>query len=445
MLDNLGTSLKNTLKKIANAVFVNERLIEELIKDIQRALLQADVNVQLVFDLSKLIRERALNEKPPQGVSQREHLVTIVYEELIKFFGEEKKGIELTKKKPFKIMMVGLFGNGKTTTTGKLAKYYTQRGKKVALVGLDVHRPAAAKQLQQLANTLKIPAYVEPKEKNALKIWKKHEKEFKQYDLLIIDTAGRDALSEDLIEEIETIHQAVKADENLLVISADIGQAAMTQAEQFHKSCGITGVIVTKLDGTAKGGGSISACAATKAPIKFIGVGEKLEDLEAFNPTGFVGRLLGMGDIEALLEKAKASLDVGKAEDLSKRMLKGDFNFIDLYEQLQSMNKMGPLNKIMDMIPGFGKMNIPKDMLNVQEDKLKVWKFIMDSCTKKELEDPELLTRTRIERIAKGAGVQVKDVRELLKQYRQSKKMMKMMKGKNPEKLMQKMGKMKMK
>ena len=204
-------------------------------------------------------------------------------------------------------------------------------------MGLDVHRPAAPQQLQQLADQLHIPCYINLKEKNPLTIWKQHSKSFSQYDLLIIDTAGRDALNEDLIREIEAIHKIVQADENFLVLSADIGQAAQQQAKQFHQSCGVTGIIVTKLDGTAKGGGSLSACAATGAPLVFIGVGEKVDDLEEFNPTGFVGRLLGMGDLEALLEKAKVSLDETTAEDLSKRMLEGDFNFLDLYEQLQSM------------------------------------------------------------------------------------------------------------
>ena len=446
MLDTLSSSLKNTLKKIANALFVNERLLDELLRDIQRALLQADVNVQLVFELTKKIKERALAEKTSGTITQREHLVTIVYEELVRFFGKEKKVIALpSKHKPFKIMMIGLFGSGKTTSAAKLAKYYTQRGFKVALVGLDVHRPAAPQQLQQLADQLHIPCYINLKEKNPLTIWKQHSKSFSQYDLLIIDTAGRDALNEDLIREIEAIHKIVQADENFLVLSADIGQAAQQQAKQFHQSCGVTGIIVTKLDGTAKGGGSLSACAATGAPLVFIGVGEKVDDLEEFNPTGFVGRLLGMGDLEALLEKAKSSLDETTAEDLSKRMLAGDFNFLDLYEQLQSMKKLGPLHKIMDLIPGMGGMQIPKEMLSVQEDKLETWKHIMNSCTKEELEQPELLTRTRIERIAQGAGVAVKDVRELLKQYQQSKKMFKMMKGKNPEKLMKQFGKMKTK
>ncbi len=366
VLDTLGTSLKNTLKKLAQAVFVNDKLLDELVRDIQRALLQADVDVKLVFELANRIKERAKQDKPPAGVTQREYLVTIVYQELVKFFGEEKKGITITKKKPFTIMMVGLYGSGKTTTIAKLAKYYQKRGHKVAVVGLDVHRPAAPLQLQQLADQLKIPSFVEPKEKNALKIWEKYQDRYKDFDILLVDTAGRDALDAALIEEIEAVNKAVQADERLLVLSADIGQAAKKQAQQFHDSCDVTGVIVTKLDGTAKGGGSLSACAATQAPIKFIGVGEKMEDLEEFNPVGFVGRLLGMGDIEALLEKAKEVMTEEQAEDLSKKMLEGDFSLIELHEQLSAMRKMGPLSKIMEMIPGMGKLQLPKEALQVQ-------------------------------------------------------------------------------
>jgi signal recognition particle subunit SRP54 len=341
-------------------------------------------------------------------------------------------------------MMVGLFGSGKTTSISKLAKYYLNRGFKVASVGLDVHRPAAPEQLRQLSEGLGMDCFILPGEKNALKIYKKFEKEFSKYDLLLVDTAGRDALSEDLVKEIKDLNNYIKPDEKLLVISADIGQSAQKQAMSFHESCGVTGVFVTKLDGTAKGGGALSACSATQAPIKFIGVGEKPEDIEVFNPKGFVGRLLGMGDLEALLEKASQAIDQETAEDLGKRMLKGDFNFLDLYEQMEAMGKMGSLSKLVDLIPGMGGMNIPKDMLKGQEGKLKKWKIIMQSCTKEELEEPELLTRDRIDRIATGSGTSVKGVRELLKQYKQSKKMMKMMKGsEDPTKLMKKMkGKM---
>ena len=278
-------------------------------------------------------------------------------------------------------------------------------------------------------------------EKDSLRIWNQFKDQYNKYDVLIIDTAGRDALSRDLIEEIETLSREINPNERLLVISADIGQAAQKQAEQFHKSCNITGVIATKMDGTAKAGGALSACAVTEAPIKFIGVGEKIEDLEIFNPPGFVGRLLGMGDLEALLEKAKEVITEEEAEDLGKKFLKGEFNLIDLYEQMNAMKNMGPLSKVMEMIPGFSQLKLPKEMLQVQEGKLENWRHAMDSMTKEELEDPEIISAQRIDRIAKGSGLTAKDIRELIKQYRQSKKLVKMMKGKGDiNKLMKKMG-----
>jgi len=392
--------------------------------------LQSDVNVQLVFDLTKKIKERALKEETPQALTKKEQLINIVYEELVNFLGKEGHKIEV-KEKPFKIMLVGLFGSGKTTTTGKLARFFTKRGYKVALVGLDVHRPAAMDQIEQIAEKARVPVFLDKKEKDPVKIWKYNKDQYNKYDILVIDTAGRDALSKDLIKEIETLNNEIKPNENLLIISADIGQAAQKQAEQFHKSCGITGVIATKMEGTAKAGGALSACAVSGAPIKFIGVGEKIEDLEQFNPQGFVGRILGMGDLEALLEKAKEAITEEDAEDLGKRFLKGDFNLLDLYEQMEAMSKMGPLSKVMEMIPGFGQIKLPKEMLKVQEDKLKRWRFVMDSMNQEELERPdELIDASRVERIAKGSGCSSKDVRELVKQYRQSKKMIKMLKGK---------------
>ncbi|MEK6942517.1 MAG: signal recognition particle protein Srp54 [Nanoarchaeota archaeon] len=441
VLDKLSDSLKNTLQKIAKSLFVDEKLINELIKDIQRALLQSDVNVKLVFDLTEKIKKKALEEEAPAGLTKREHIVNIVYGELVNFLGKEQHKIELTEK-PFKIMLVGLFGSGKTTTAGKLARFYTKRGHKVALVGLDVHRPAAMEQIAQVGKTASVPVFYDKSSKDPIAIWKKHKEEYKEFDVLIIDTAGRDALSEDLIEEIEDVNKEIKPNERLLVISADIGQAAQKQAEQFHKSCNITGVIVSKMDGTAKGGGALTACSVSGAPIKFIGVGEKTEDLEQFNPEGFVGRMLGMGDLEALLEKAKEVIKVEDAEDLGKKFLKGEFNLIDMYEQMEAMSKMGPLSSIVEMIPGFSQLKMPKEMLQVQEGKLKKWKIAMSSMTKEELEEPDLIDSSRLDRISKGSAVPASEIRELIKQHRQSKKMVKMFKGNKGDmgKMMKKFG-----
>ncbi|MBI4143501.1 signal recognition particle protein, partial [Candidatus Woesearchaeota archaeon] len=425
VLDKLGDSLKNTLQKIAKSLFVDEKLINELIKDIQRALLQSDVNVKLVFDLTEKIKNRALNEEATKGLTKKEQVINIVYEELVSFLGKEPHKVDV-KQRPLKIMLIGLFGSGKTTTAGKLAKFYSKRGFKVALVGLDIHRPAAMDQIEQVGKNANVRVFIDKRSKDPVEIWSSFSSEYKNFDVLIIDTAGRDALSHDLISEIEEVNNKIQPNENLLVISADIGQAAQKQAEQFHKSCGITGIIISKMDGTAKGGGALTACSISGAPIKFIGVGEKIDDLEQFNPSGFVGRLLGMGDLEALLEKAKGAIKVEDAEDLGKRFLKGEFNLIDLYEQMEAMSKMGPLSSIVEMIPGFGQLKLPKEMLQTQEGKLKKWKIAMLSFTKEELEDPEIVDSSRVERISKGSGIPNSEIRELIKQYRQSKKMVKM-------------------
>lgn len=441
VLDKLSSSLKGTLQKIAGSMFVDDKLINELVKDIQRALLQADVNVKLVLDLSNKIKERIKTEETPGALTKKEHLVNIVYEELTKFLGGDKSELSFSNNLPNKIMLVGLYGVGKTTHAGKLAKYFQKRGRKVALVGLDVHRPAAMDQISQIAKSINAPVFIDRKEKDPVNIYNKFKDELSKYDLLIIDTAGRDALSDELIQELKNVHDAINPDETLLTISADIGQAAQKQAETFHDAGAITGVIITKMDGTAKGGGALSACAVTGAPIKFIGVGEKVDDLESFNPKGFVGRILGMGDLEALLEKAKEAITEEDAKDMEKKLLKGEFNLIDLYQQMEAMSKMGPLGKVLEMVPGLSQLSLPKDALRVQEDKLKRWKFAMNSMTKNELEDPEKIDAQRVDRISKGSGVKTTEVRDMLKQYRQSKKLVKMMKGDNPEKMMKKFGK----
>ncbi|MBI2176484.1 signal recognition particle protein [Candidatus Woesearchaeota archaeon] len=441
VLDNLGESLRNALQKVARSMFVDDAAVNELIKELQRALLQSDVNVKLVFSLSQRIKERILKEETPGGLTKREFLVKVVYEELVKFLGGEESQLDASAI-PTIIMLSGLFGSGKTTTAAKLARYFSKRGLKVAMVQLDVYRPAALDQLQQLGKQIGVPVFGNKSEKDPLKIFSSCQNELRKFDVVIVDTAGRDALSAELIAELKAVAAAVQPNENLLVISADIGQAAERQATAFHDACKITGVIVTKLEGTAKGGGALSACSVSGAPIKFVGVGEKIEDMEKFNPKGFVGRLLGMGDIEALLEKANEAVTEEEAKDMSEKFLKGEFTLLDLYEQMQAIKKMGPIAKVMEMIPGFGQLKLPKDVLDVQEANLKKWKFAMDSMTKKELEDPEAVTSDRIERIAKGSGIGTGEVKDLLKQYRQSKKVVKMFKGASPKKMQQMIGKM---
>ena len=443
VLDKLGGKFRDVLGKVAKSMFVDDKLINELIREIQRALLSADVNVKLVSELTKSIKERALNEKTK--LDKRTQLVNIVYEELVNFLGDEKSELEVTKKKPFKIMMVGVYGSGKTTTISKLAHYYKKRGYKIGVLGLDIHRPAAIDQIEQLCEKVQVDCYTNRKEKNAIKIYEEFKDKYSKYDILFIDTAGRDSLDKELIKEIKGLNDKIKPDEKLLVLSADIGQAAQELSEGFHKNCEVTGVVISKLDGTARAGGALTGTAATGAKVKFVGVGEKVNDLETFNPKGFVSRLLGMGDLESLLDKAKDVLDEEKAGDMKDRMMSGDFNLDDLYDQMKAMKKMGPLNKIMDMVPGMSGMKLPKDMLKTQEGKLEKWKYAMDSMTKKEKKYPDTLDANRIKRISKGSGVAESDIRELIKQYRTAKKMMKMMKGKDPEKMMKKMGKFKLK
>jgi signal recognition particle subunit SRP54 len=393
------------------------------------------------MELSNRIRDRALKEDIPEGIPKKDYVIKIVYEEIVKFLGEEEEGIQI-EKKPTQIMLVGLFGSGKTTQAGKLANYYKKRGYKVALVQTDTWRPAAYDQLKQLSEKVGVDFYGIEDEKNPLKIYKEFKPHKEKYDIAIVDTAGRDALSKELIEELNNLNKEIKADERILVISADIGQSAQRQAEAFHESCEVTGVIITKLDGTAKGGGALAACAITGTKVKFIGTGEKINDLEKFDPKGFVGRLLGMGDIQALLDSVSEVYDKKDIEDKSKKFLKGEFNLIDLFEQLESVKKLGPLNKVMSMIPGMSNLNIKKEMLEVQESKMELWKQALNSMTEEELTEPEIISASRIKRISEGSGISEDVIRELIKQYRKSKKLMKMMKGsdKKMKKMLSKAG-----
>ncbi|HLE74999.1 MAG TPA: signal recognition particle receptor subunit alpha, partial [Candidatus Bathyarchaeia archaeon] len=304
-LDRLGSSLYDALKKIFRASVVDEAAVKELVRDIQRALLQADVNVQLVFDISKRIEERALKEKVPPGISRREHVIKVVYEELTRFVGEKPVPIKMELGKKQILMLVGIQGSGKTTVAAKLARYFQKRGLKPALICADTYRPGAYAQLQQLANRINVPVYGDLKAKDPVKVVSEGLKQFSDKDLIIVDTAGRHKGEQELIKEMKTLEKHIKPDEVIMVIDGTIGQQALIQAKAFHEATPIGAILVTKLDGSARGGGALSAVAATGAPIKFIGTGEKTEDIEPFIPSRFVGRLLGMGDLETLLEKVR--------------------------------------------------------------------------------------------------------------------------------------------
>ena len=419
VLEKLGSSLKQTFRKITGLGVVDKAAVEAVVRDLQRSLLQADVDVALVSELSKTIKKKVLEEKPPAGITLKEYFIKTLYDEIVSFLGKEKESLEL---KPQRILLIGLFGSGKTTTAGKLAKWFKTRGLSTGLVACDTHRPAAQEQLEQIGKSLGVPVYKEgknPKDiaKNALKTAKE--------DVLIFDSAGRNALDKELAEELKELKSVIKPDEILLVIPADLGQAARKQTEEFERLVGIRGIIVTKLDGTAKGGGALVASSLSGAKVKFIGTGEKPEDLEAYDPQRFVARLIGYGDLQGLLEKAK---EAGITEDTAKQILEGKFTLQDFVNQISQVRQMGSLSKIMDMIPGLG-MKIPKDMLDVQEDKMRKWEHIMKSMTPEERENPEILNFSRIQRIAKGSGVAEKDVRELLKNYKQVKKLVKVTKG----------------
>ncbi len=420
VLEGLGQSLRNAIKRIAGASHVDQKLVKEVVKDIQRALLQADVNVKLVLQMTKELEERALTEKPPAGMSAREHVIRILYEELVKMVGKSKE----IPAKPQRILMVGLYGQGKTTTAGKLAKDLHKRGMKVGLVAADVHRPAAYDQLVQIGKKINVPVFGDPKEKSAVKVAKHALKEFEGYDVLIFDTSGRHSLEADLIDEIKEVAKAVDAESKILVLDAQTGQQAGPQAKAFHEAVGLTGVILTKMDGTAKGGGALSAVAETGAPISYIGTGEHLEDLERFDPDRFISRLLGMGDIKSLIEAASEVMTEEKAEEVTRKMMSGKFTLKEMYEQMEMLQGMGPLKKLASLLPGLGDRIQEQDMEATQE-RLARWRVIMDSMTDEELENPRVIKSSRVVRIAKGSGTSPRHVRELLRQYNMSKKAMK--------------------
>jgi signal recognition particle subunit SRP54 len=425
--EDLGRSLSQAMKKLLHLAVVDEKAVKELVRDLQRALLQSDVNVNLVLNISQAVESRSLEEKLPPGISRREHVIKVLYEELTRFLGEEPTKLTIEPGKTHVIMLVGIQGTGKTTASVKLARFYQKRGMRPAIICADVYRPGALDQLRQLAERVNVPVYGEPGSSNVLSIVKKGMQQFttQKHDLIIVDTAGRHKDEGSLMAEMKELAGRVQPNEIILAIDASIGQAAMSQATAFNETTTIGSILVTKLDGTAKGGGALSAVAATHAKIKFIGTGEKIDDLEQFIPSSFVGRLLGLGDIKALVEKVREA-EIVVPQKQARAFLEGRFTLKDMYDQMVAVRKMGPLKKLMGMVPG--GINVPDDAMETAEHKLDSWRVIIQSMTKKEIEEPKLIDSSRARRIARGSGTSDKEVKEMINQYFMVRKMMKSMK-----------------
>ena len=443
MFDNLREGLRGALKKVVGASDINEELIDTICKDVQRSLLQSDVNVRLVISITQNLKQRALGEQPPKGLSKKDHIVTILYGELARllgYSGEVIKKIDKTQEdendlatsffrvgKQNVVLMLGIQGSGKTTVTGKMARWLTKHGYRVGVVGADTWRPGALTQLKMNCGKINVEVFGEEQNDNAVAIARNGLAYYKDQnlDVVIIDTAGRHKEEEGLLQEMNEMYKAATPDLVLLVIDATIGQGAFKQAEAFHKAAPVGGIVITKLDGTAKGGGALAASAATGAKVMFIGTGERIDDLEQFSPTRFVGRLLGMGDIRALLEMARG-LELQADENQVKRLMSGKMTIEDFYTQMESASKMGFRN----IIENLGMSGIVKeDKLDEMQTKMEKWRFIIQSMTAKERKDPDVINESRRRRISRGAGLPEGEIKEMIKQYNTSKSFMKHNKG----------------
>ena len=439
MLDGLKTNLRDAIKKIVKSSGIDEELIKELSKDVQRALLQSDVNVRLVLEITKNLEERSLNETPPPGLSRKDHIVKILYDELSKLLGNETE-FNFKPSKQNKVILLGIQGSGKTTVASKLAKFLTKQGYSVGVIGADTYRPGALVQLKTMCEKSNVEVYGDENNKDSPDIVKNGLKYFEKLplDIILIDTAGRHKQEQDLLDEMERINKVADPDLALLVIDGTIGQQCFNQAEAFNKTVPVGGIIVTKLDSSAKGGGAIAASAATGAQIMYIGTGERIDDLEKFSPTRFVGRLLGMGDIQAVLDLAKRLENEGDDVRL-KRISSGKMNMEDFFYQLEEVTKVGSLRGFLDNMPGLSGM-VKDDQLDQMEGRVSKWRFIIQSMTKDEKADPDLFNSSRVKRVARGSGWSEHDVKELLKNYKNSKNMMKASKGRQMQGNLRRMG-----
>lgn len=437
MFENLTDRMSNALRNLRGLGKISESNIADAIADVRTALLSADVHFRVAREFCDRVKEACLGQNVIASVTPGQMAVKIIHDELVRLLGENST--QFSPARPLKVMLVGLHGSGKTTSAGKLARYLRSHGNyRPALIACDVYRPAAIDQLETLAAATETPFYCDRESKDVPAIGEKFLREAlnNSADLVIFDTAGRLQIDETLIEEIKKLRERVQPDEVLLVADAALGQEAVNVAKHFHEAVSLTGIILTKLDGDARGGAALSMKSITGVPIKFMGTGEKLEDFSPFHPERMAQRILGMGDVVSLVEKAQETIDQKEAERLAEKMKKADFDLEDFLAQLQQMKKMGPLGSLMKMMPGMSGIEIG----DKEEKKLKRTEAIIQSMTKKERARPEILNGSRRARIAKGSGTKVSDVNALLKQFSQMRQMMKMLKGGKMKALMRGLG-----
>lgn len=442
IFESLSNKLQGALNKLKGKGKLSEKDIDEAMRDIRLSLLEADVNFKVVKEFVKSVKERSMGSEVMESLTPGQQVVKIVNEEMIKILGEKESKIQFSSSEATVIMMCGLQGAGKTTTAGKLALRFKKQNKRPLLVACDIYRPAAIKQLEVVGKSVEVPVFKIEDEKNPVVIAEKALKEARKNgnDVLIIDTAGRLHIDETLMEELIQIREKVKPSEVLLVLDAMTGQDAVKIAESFNKDMEITGIILTKVDGDARGGAAISIRSVTSKPIKFVTTGEKMADLEAFHPDRMASRILGMGDLLSLIERAQESFDSKKAKEMEEKIRGQGFTLDDFLDQMEQMKSLGPLDQLLEMIPGANSKQLKN--LKIDEKELVFIKAIIQSMTKKERRDPSIINGSRRKRIANGSGTSVQRVNKLLKQFAETQKMMKRMGGMG--KMMKKGGKFKM-
>lgn len=429
IFEGLSDKLQGALSKLKSKGKLTETDVKEAMREVKLALLEADVNFKVVKDFIKVVQERCVGQEVMKSLTPAQHVIKIVNEELTSLMGDTSCKVSISSKPPTVIMMVGLQGAGKTTTSGKLGSYFKKQGKRPLLVACDIYRPAAIKQLQVVGEKLDIPVFSMGDKENPVNIAKaglSHAIK-NNNDLVIIDTAGRLHIDETLMDELKSIKLEVKPHEILLVVDSMTGQDAVNVSESFNEALGVDGVILTKLDGDTRGGAALSIRAVVKKPIKFIGMGEKLDDLELFHPDRMASRILGMGDVLSLIEKAQESIDLEKAKELEAKIKKQELDFEDFLEQMEQIQNMGPLDKILGMMPGMGNIKDQLGDVDLQNGKeIKRTKAIIQSMTIEERRNPSILNASRKRRIARGSGTTVQDINKLIKQFNEMKKMMKL-------------------